>query len=430
MIVLIITPVSSDVIIIRESYAKSEVTYTTEMMWNQTYGGNFSELAYALIQTTDNGFALAGSTRSYGAGMTDMWLVKTDSNGTIQWNRTYGGTTGEEAHNLLQTTDGSFVLAGNIKSYDNDTINKSMWLVKTDSNGMMLWNQTFGETEYTYAEKLIQTEDGGFVIAGSTRSYDGNESDMCLLKTDENGLIQWNHTFGGRNREECHGLIKTNDNGFALAGSTRSYGVGESDMWLVKTDANGGLQWNQTYGGALFDSAHNVIQTTDAGFALVGHTGSYGAGEYDMWLVRTDSSGMMLWNGTYGGTRRDYANVLIQTEDGGFLLAGNTRSYGAGMTDMWLVRTDSNGIEQYNRSYGGTEDESAYALLQTADDSFVIAGVTSTYGAGGDDMWFVKISYNESYTSSIPYNVIFGSFLLLLIASFLVFVLLYQRQRK
>ncbi|MFX0184496.1 MAG: hypothetical protein ACFE95_15545 [Candidatus Hodarchaeota archaeon] len=264
------------------------------MLWNQTYGGTDYNEGHAVIQTVDGGFALVGDIdNSFGAR--DIWLVKTDANGVMLWNQKYGSSTSEVGRSVIQTVDGGFALVGISYKWDD------MWLVKTDANGVMLWNQTYGGTEYDKGHAVIQTVDGGFALAGSTCS-DDKGYDMYLVKTDANGVTLWNQTYGGTNSDWAFDLVQTADGGFALVGFTESYGAGGSDMYLVKTDPNGVMLWNQTYGGTEFDEGRAVIQTFDGGFALAGVTSSFGTEgivrDFDkqlrtgnIWLVKTDSNG-------------------------------------------------------------------------------------------------------------------------------------------
>jgi predicted secreted protein len=254
-----------------------------------TYGGTNDDRAYALVQTSDGGYALAGWTNSFGAGSYDFWLVKTDAAGTMQWNTTYGGTASDRAYALVQTTDGGYALAGNTQSFGAGW--SDFWLVKTDASGNMMWNQTYGGTDWDYAYALVQTTDGGYALAGYTDSFGAGGSNFWLVKTDTNGNMQWNMTYGGTNDDRVYALVQTSDGGYALAGWTNSFGAGGSNFWLVKTDTNGNMQWNQTYGGTNNDQAYALVQTTDGGYALAGYTYSFGAGSYDFWLVETDASG-------------------------------------------------------------------------------------------------------------------------------------------
>ena len=206
------------------------------------------------------------------------------------------------------------------------------------------------------------------------------------------GLVatDWNKTYGGTMDDLAYSLVQTVDGGYALAGETGSSGAGGYDVWLVKTDSSGNQLWNRTYGGTYDDAAQALVQTSDGGYALAGWTDSFGAGGYDFWLVKTDSSGNMLWNKTYGGTQNDVAYSLVQTVDGGYALAGSTVSSGAGGEDVWLVKTNSSGNQQWNKTYGGTQDDAAYSLVQTVDGGYALAGYTNSFGAGGEDVWLVK----------------------------------------
>ncbi|MHA1968431.1 MAG: hypothetical protein ACW964_11570 [Candidatus Hodarchaeales archaeon] len=261
----------------------------------------------------------------------------------------------------------------------------------------MEWNITFGGTRGEITYSLIQTSDGGFALAGSTSSYGVGGEDCWLVKTDVNGQHEWNNTFGGIEDDRAWSLIQTSDGGFAMTGWTGSYGVGGEDCWLVKTDTNGQNEWNNTFGGIENDRARSLIQTSDGGFALAGWTGSYGTGGVNCWLIKTDANGQHEWNNTFGGTGYDSAWSLIQTSDGGFALAGITGSYGAGGDDCWLVKTDVNGQHEWNNTFGGTGYDSAWSLIQTSDGGFALAGYTDSHDTGGGDCWLVKTDVNGQH---------------------------------
>ncbi len=254
------------------------------------------------------------------------------------------------------------------------------------------WSKTFGGENDDGAYSVIQTSDGGYALAGWTNSYGAGGGDFWLVKTDSSGNEEWNKTFGGENYDWAYSVIQTSNGGYAIAGFTASYGAGGDDFWLVKTDSSGNEEWNKTYGGSSLDRAYSVIQTSDGGYALAGSTYSYGVGARDLWLVKTDSSGNEEWNKTYGGGGGDLANSVIQTSDEGYVLAGSTTSYG-GWGDLWLVKTDSSGNEEWNKNFGGSgylESDSAHSVIQTSDGGYAIAGVTASYGAGGGDFWLMK----------------------------------------
>jgi hypothetical protein len=207
-----------------------------------------------------------------------------------------------------------------------------------------MWSQTYGGTSDDYGRSVVQTSDGGYAIAGYTWSYGAGITDVWLIKTDASGTAQWNQTYGGTGEDVGYSVVETSDGGYAIAGETQSYGAGQYDVWLVKTDATGTVQWNQTYGGTWNDYGYSVVQTSDGGYAIAGWTGSYGAGNDDVWLVKTDAAGTVQWNQTYGGTSWDDGYSVVETSDGGYAIAGWTGSYGAGNDDVWLVKTDESGV--------------------------------------------------------------------------------------
>ena len=205
-----------------------------------------------------------------------------------------------------------------------------------------LWSRTFGREHNDVCFSAIQTEDGGYALAGITESFGASRNDFWLVKTDADGDSLWSQTFGRSSDNECKSLVHTADGGYALAGFT--YSSPNQDMWLVRTNAEGDSLWSRTFGGAiLWDMCYSIIQTANEGYALAGRTASFGAGDYDMWLVRTNADGDSLWSQTFGGRNDEECFSIIQTADGGYALAGYTRSFGAGDRDMWLVKTDADG---------------------------------------------------------------------------------------
>jgi len=353
--------------------------------WSKTFGGIYTDWAWALVQSSDGGYALAGSTNSISAGYWfDFWLVKTDSTGNAQWNKTYGGAGDDSARALVQSSDGGYALAGTTNSFGAG--GEDFWLVKTDASGNAQWNKTYGGTGNDEAYALVQSSDGGYALAGGTGSFGAGSFNLWLVKTDASGNAQWNKTYGGTEWDYANALVQTSDGGYALAGGK------DADSWLVKTDADGDAQWNQTYGGMYGEAANALVQTVDGGYALAGTTNSFGAGGADFWLVKTDASGNAQWNKTYGGTNADYAHALVQTTDGGYALAGYKPSFAGGGYAFWLVKTDASGNAQWNKTYGGTgiDQAIAYALVQSSDGGYALAGWTDSFGVSDYDFWLVK----------------------------------------
>jgi len=367
------------------------------LWWNKTYGGAGSDFAVDLVHTTDGGYALVGSTGSFGAGDTDVWLVKTDALGNHLWNKTYGGTGADYANALVQTTDGGYAFVG----YYSSGVSKDAWLVVADASGNHLWNRTYGGVGEDRGYALVQTIDGGYALACSTSSFGAGSNDFWLVKTSADGSHEWNKTYGGTGMEDPLALIQTADGGYALTGRTSSFGAGSTDFWLVKTDASGSHLWNRTYGGVNVERAYSLVQTTDGGYALVGPTYSFGAGNGDVWLVKTDASGYNLWNRTYGGPYVDWVYSVIETSDCGYAFTGPTYSYGAGSSDVWLVKTDALGNAEWNQTYGGTGEDYAGSLIQTSDGGYAIAGGTKSFGAGSDDFLLVR-TVRDITTITVP----------------------------
>lgn len=255
--------------------------------WENTYGETNTDVANTLIQTADGGYALAGWTGSYGAGHVDAWLFKTDNKGVLQWSQTYGGPRWDEIEALIQTNDSGYVFVG-VLAVGDSASPEELWVVKTDATGGIQWNQTYGSIWRDQAYSIIQSRDGGYTIAGSNvpdvTGFRG--PDFWLVKTDAQGLVEWNYTYGGIEHERARSVVQTADGGYALLGETDSFGAGSFDFWLVKTDANGTAQWNQTYGGSNCERPNSLVQTSDGGLVLIGTTHPPEVYNYDYLVMK------------------------------------------------------------------------------------------------------------------------------------------------
>jgi len=361
-------------------------------MWSQTYGGPNNDLAEAIVQTSDGGYAIAGYTWSFSDDNSALcWLIKVDSSGNMEWNKTYGGqeTSSPSADSMamIQTSDGGYALSCFIAKTLGDEIDSGFWLFKVDSSGNMEWNQKHWREGLNHPYSLVQTADGGYALAGETSG-----GDFWFVKMDSLGNMMWNKTYGGGGVDYARSLVQTSDGGYAILGEKGSgYFSSTSVLWLIKTDSAGNMEWNQTYGKEEATKyVRPLVQTSDGGYAMAGSTNAFGAGGSDFWLIKTDSFGNMIWNKTYGGADGDRALDLVQTGDGGYALAGFTQSFGAGETDFWVVKTDSSGNIQWNQTYGGQKGDSVWAIVQTADGGYALAGQTASFGAGEGDAWLIK----------------------------------------
>jgi hypothetical protein len=367
--------------------AAMSVAQPPDSLWSRTFGGPLADDASSFVQTADGGYVLAGYTYSFGAGNEDFWMVKTNGNGDSVWSRTFGGPGWEGANTLQQTSDGGFILAGFTNSFGGGGYN--LWLVRTDAFGNSSWSRSFGGPGWDGANCVLQTADG-YILAGLTNSYGAGDFDFWLLKTNANGDSVWSRTFGGPLYEDIFSIQPTTGGGYILAGRTLSYGAGNYDAYLVKTNSSGDSVWTRHFGGTGFETATAIQQTADGGYIFAGITSSYGAGNEDFWLLKTNSNGDSVWSRTFGGPSWDRAYSLQKTADGGYILAGRTDSYGAGQGDVWLVKTNANGDSLWNRTFGGPAFDGAYLVRQTSDGGFALAGFTESFGAGGRDCYFVK----------------------------------------
>jgi len=359
--------------------------------WDRTYGGTHNDYAFSVVQTPDGGYAIAGYTNSFGPDSPDFWLVKTDEYGDPEWSKIYGGPSGEKAYCVVQTADGGYAIAGRTRSFGSGKCD--IWLVKTDEFGNHLWNQTYGGPEDDIAREIIETSDGGYAMAGETSSFGHGSRDFWLVKTDSEGNMQWNQPYGGTDEDEAYSVVQTEEGGYAVVGRTLSFGP--QDFWLVKTDADGNMQWNRAYGGGGPQIAFSVVQTPDGGYAIGGENGPNND-RRDVWLVKTDASGDMQWNKTYGVGTIDISKSMIQTADGGYALAGWSETpAGSDYADFYVIKTDVDGNMQWNNTYGGAERDEAYSLIPTSDGGYAVVGYTGSFGAGGHDFWLIKLAPEE-----------------------------------
>jgi parallel beta-helix repeat protein len=371
---------------IRPEVAQASSPPSGGIVWNQTYGTENYEAVNFMIQTDDEGFALVGNTApSLLNASYDAWLVKTDANGNMQWNQTYGGTSRDYGCCVIQTIDGGYAIVG----YTNSSGTFDAWLIKTDSGGNSQWSKTYGGSGSDNAYRVIQTSDGGYVIGGTTSSLGAGANDFWLIRVDSSGNEQWNKTHGGSGSDSLNSMVQADDNGYALVGYTSSFGAGGGDIFLVKTDVGGNMQWSETYGGNESDSGYSVIQTVDGGYAVAGYTGPFASS--DVFLVKTDTSGHLQWNLTYGGTSIDVGNSIIQNSYGEYIVVGLTNSSALGMGDAFLIKIDTGGNVVASRRYGGPEIDNGRSVVQTSDGGYVFAGST-VFGFDDADSWLVKIS--------------------------------------
>ncbi len=356
-----------------------------DTLWTRTYGGINGDNGYSVQQTSDGGFIIVGTTSSYGAGSSDIYLIRTDSDGDTLWTRTYGGDSAEVGFSIQQTNDNGFVIVGSTKTASAE----SCYLIRTNSNGDTLWTKMYGGSssiEYIeQATSVQQTSDGGFILIGA------HLSDVYLIRTDAIGDTLWTKMYGGNSFEFGTTIRQTTDEGFIIAGYTYSTLFGDLDVYLIRTNSNGDTLWTRTYGGIGDDAGKSVHQTTDGGFIITGITDSFTDTIGDVYLIRTDSRGDTLWTETYGGNDFGIGSSVQQMSDGGFIIGGTTFSFNAGNYDVYLIRTNKGGDTLWTKTFGGTGDDGAESVQITEDGGFIITGETGSFGDTLGDVYLIRM---------------------------------------
>ena len=391
------------VLLLLVSICFSQLYSQTPIMWSKTFGGGEAEYYCVAEKTSDNGYIVAGYTYSFGFPER-AWFIKLNENGDSTWSKLYGVSNGPSTapYSIQQTKDGGYITTGD--TWNDSTGSLDIFLMKTDENGNTLWTKKIGEnTYYDGGSDVKQDIDGGFIITGVTYSISAGVFDMILIKADSLGNTVWKKTFGGSSDDAGNYVQQTLDGGYILIGGTTSFGAGNPLIWLIKTDSEGDSTWSKTFGGAFLNNGAAVIQTSDLGFILVGSSNSFGSGESDIWLIKTDSNGDSIWSKTYGGFSDDYGYSMDITSDGGFIIVGSTESFGLGRTDVYLLRIDTNGDTLWTKTYGGADDDAGYSVRQTDDGGYIIAGSTNSFGAGNYDFWIIKTDSlgNTTYPTKV-----------------------------
>jgi hypothetical protein len=359
-----------------------------------TLGGSQEEFGYAIQKTRNNGFICAGRTFSFGTGGWECYLIRINSQGDTVWTKTYGNVLYDEFQDVDTTSDGGFIAVGHTTTTD---FASNVYLIKTDSNGVHQWSKEYGGANGLSDKgySVSQTSDGGYIISGTTASFGSGGDDMYVIKTTSTGSISWTSVIGTAGVNEAGREIQqTSDGGYIVAGYTDGIGQSFYDVLLVKINATGVVQWKKTYGGSSYDFAYTVQQTTDNGFIVGATTNSFGAGNWDAYLIKTDGSGNLQWSKTYGLSGEDRAQSARQTADGGYVLCGRSSSFGFGSFDAVLYKTDANGNLSWTKAYGGLGDDQAFYAREISTNNYILCGYTVSNGAGIKDMYIIKTGLN------------------------------------
>lgn len=314
-----------------------------EEEWIKNHSFSATDNLNAIKQLPDGGFIMVGSTISSTNSSKDILLVKSDALGNIIWHQSYGGNQDEVGHSIDISDNGTFIISGQ-KADQSSGYNLS-YLLKVDEVGDLIWSKTFGGSYNDYGYSVINTDNGGYILSGSTRSLGDINGDAWAIKMDSDGTILWENTYGGNGSESIRSIKQTIDGGYIMVGHTDSFGNGYNDVYLLKINSQGDIQWYKTYGGMGTDNGWSVVETLDPdGYIIFGYSDSYGqSGSYDYWMIKTDVLGNVEWDQTFGGERDDKAFCGLQATDGGYLIGGYSRSNSSNLPNILLVKTDDQG---------------------------------------------------------------------------------------
>lgn len=367
--------------------------------FKQSIGGNAPENGYCARQTYDNGYIAVGTTSSITNGNTDIYVVRTDSNGIVFWTKNYGSANIEVGRYVEQTKDSSLIIVG----YTNNTNGKGydIYLLRLDRWGNKLWEKTYGGSDWEFAYSVHETSDGGFIIAGGTYSYGAGNEDAYLIKTDMNGHTLWTKTYGGVEDDEARSVRETMDGGFVFSGITKSFNDSNGDAYIVKTNSIGDTLWTKYFGGAKEDQANDIIECKNGDFAFCGLTYSYSTAESDQFVTRISSNGILIWeNNIVKDLKHDAFEAIVETKSGKLISTGTTSSYGGGQDDGCVVMLDASGNYipdgkggfYYGSSVGAGGHDQLFSIAITSDNGYILCGFTDStkIGFNATNMFLVK----------------------------------------
>ncbi|MBI2967427.1 MAG: T9SS type A sorting domain-containing protein [Bacteroidetes bacterium] len=375
--------------------------HAQDTTWRCTYGGAGYDEGRAVIETSDTNYLVVGATGSFGYGEADVYVLKIDRNGNKIWSNVYGGPNTDWGYSVEETPDSCYIIAGYTNSFGAGGYD--VYLLKIDRTGKLLWQKTFGGTDWDLGYSLKITPDSGFAIAGETYSYGAGDADVFLVKTDKDGNLQWQKTYGGNKKDIGRSIDLTYDSGFVLAGETWSYGAGENDVYVIKTDGNGDTAWTRMFGDSLENFGNKVKQIKDSSYVCVGVTEIIQPYNFDSYYFKINKNGSLVWNYTLANTNEEIGYDFIETLDSAFRIANTTNSVGSGGKDLFLLFLTKDMIFQLNGgSYGYIGDEIFYSISLCFDKGLILAGTTNSYGKGYNDVFIMKLDSLGIPINGIP----------------------------
>ena len=368
-------------------------------LFNNTFVDASYDYGRSLIQTNDGNYLIVGNMSILGDNYSNALLVKIDYTGEQKWKRDFTFSSTDRLNMVKELADGSLIMAGFTMSATD--YSKDVLVIKTDAQGNVEWQRSYGDAQDEIANSIDISNGGGFIITGEVINANTGFGLCHLMKIDDEGELSWSNTFGGSQNDNGFSVTSTNDGGFAITGVTRSLGDNDGDAWLIKVSDSGAIQWERTYGGEDTEFGRAIQQTVDGGYIIIGQTESFGAGSSDAYLLKTDSEGNEMWSQTFGGQGTDQGRYVVESADQGYLISGYTDSFGAsGGFNFWMIKTNSLGELEWQRFFGEHGDDRGLSGIQTLDGGYAIAGYTSSVGSNSSNILFIKTDDNGNSDSS------------------------------
>jgi predicted secreted protein len=360
------------------------------IVWAQTFGGFNNDEAYDIIKTTDGGYAICGMTESKGAGGKDAWIIKIDPQGKLEWEKTYGDKGDEVANAIIQTSDNGYAFVGYTTSKGKGK--RDVFFVKVDSAGNREWEGVYGGPKQDYGTDLVQTKDGNYVFIGSTKSFGSGNYDIWLSKIDNKGKRMWKKTEGGKGADYGNSVVEhPKDSSLIICGTTFNNANGLSDLWLIKLTKDGRKDWRKNYGNVNKDGANHLTLKSTGEYIVSGTTQPSGERYDDFWVVGFTAESWDDWEYTKATTTDEAAMCSSESADGGVIVCGYTNEIGEGSYDFYLMKFDARGKQLWYETYGGINEDKATAIVATGKNEAVVCGYTMSDGEGKRDIWVIYL---------------------------------------
>lgn len=359
-------------------------------LFSRAYGGSYQEVGNRVALSDDGTIAFAGYTATFGSGALDMLFLKLSETGAVQWGNAYGYSNNDYLYGMCPASDGGFILSG--RTYSGGGGSGDEDRKKIDGSGNLVWEYWAGTSGYEGSVDVFVNPDGTIVLCNYTNGFGAGDYDAWIRKVDASGGTIWGYSYGGADYDYGSAIVRNNLGGYAVAGATESSGAGGMDIFFFTLDGSGTIVFNKVIGGAGDDVGRDLIQDSDGNYVIAGYTTSFGNGGKDFYIKKLDASGNSIWGWAFGGADDDDAYAIIQTADGGYAVAGTTESLGGGYKDIWLVKYGNDGLSSWDVSFGGSSNDMGSDLKQGPDGSFYVVGTSYSASAGSSDFIIVKIS--------------------------------------